>query len=182
MLKEFKEFISKGNVMEMAVGLIMATYFGAIVKSLVNHVIMPPVGLAMGGVDFNELKMVLQEKVAAVMDGDTVVTPEVAEVAISYGAFINTIITFIIVAFVIFLVVKAYNNMKRKMEKKKEATTLVAAAPSGAVDKRLHRSEEEEEENQGDPLEDAEREPDRLVQGLARFIGGRFIACRQRRL
>jgi len=68
MLKEFKKFISKGNVMEMAVGLIMATYFGAIIKSLVNDIIMPPIGKLMGGVDFTELKMVIQEPVAAVMD------------------------------------------------------------------------------------------------------------------
>lgn len=111
MIKEFKEFISKGNVLEMAVGLIMATYFGAIVKSLVNDIIMPPIGLALGGVDFAEMKMVLQE---AVPEAEGVVA--VPEVAIAYGAFINAILTFIIVAFCIFLVVKAYNNMKRKEE------------------------------------------------------------------
>ena len=111
MLKEFKTFISKGNVLEMAVGLIMATYFGAIIKSLVNDIIMPPIGLAMGGVDFAELKVVLQ---ASVAEAEGVVA--VPEVAITYGAFINTVITFIIVAFCIFLVVKAYNNMKKKEE------------------------------------------------------------------
>lgn len=111
MLKEFKTFISKGNVLEMAVGLIMATYFGAIIKSLVNDIIMPPIGLAMGGVDFAELKVVLQ---ASVAEAEGVVA--VPEVAITYGAFINTIITFLIVAFCIFLVVKAYNNMKKKEE------------------------------------------------------------------
>lgn len=122
MIKEFKEFISKGNVLEMAVGLIMATYFGAIIKSLVADIIMPPIGLAMGGVDFAELKMILQE---AVMDAEGVVTT--AEVAIMYGTFINTIITFIIVAFCIFLVVKAYNNMKRKEE---AAPAAAPPAPS----------------------------------------------------
>lgn len=95
----------------MAVGLIMATYFGAIVKSLVNDIIMPPIGLALGGVDFAEMKMVLQ---AAVPEAEGVAA--VPEVAIAYGAFINAILTFIIVAFCIFLVVKAYNNMKRKEE------------------------------------------------------------------
>ncbi len=111
MIKEFKEFISKGNVLEMAVGLIMATYFGAIIKSLVNDIIMPPVGMAMGGVDFADLKVVMQD---AVLDAEgAIATPEVA---IMYGTFINTIITFIIVAFCIFMVVKAYNNMKRKEE------------------------------------------------------------------
>jgi len=111
MIKEFKTFISKGNVLEMAVGLIMATYFGAIIKSLVADIIMPPIGLAMGGVDFAELKVVLQDAVA---EAEGVVA--VPEVAIAYGSFINTIITFVIVAFCIFLVVKAYNNMKKKEE------------------------------------------------------------------
>lgn len=111
MIKEFKEFISKGNVLEMAVGLIMATYFGAIIKSLVNDIIMPPIGLAMGGVDFAKLKFVLQEGIA---EAEGIAAVE--EVAITYGVFINAIITFIIVAFCIFMVVKAYNNMKRKEE------------------------------------------------------------------
>ena len=121
MIKEFKEFISKGNVLEMAVGLIMATYFGAIVKSLVNDIIMPPIGLAMGGVDFAELKIVLQE---AIVEAEGVAA--VPEVAITYGAFINTIITFLIVAFCIFLVVKSYNQMK----KKEEAAPAPAAPPA----------------------------------------------------
>jgi len=111
MIKEFKEFISRGNVLEMAIGLIMATYFGAIVKSLVNDIIMPPIGLALGGVDFAELKVVLQDEIAEA--GNVAAIPEVA---ITYGAFINTIITFLIVAFCIFLVVKTYNNMKKKEE------------------------------------------------------------------
>ncbi len=123
MFKEFKEFISKGNVLELAVGLIMATYFGAIVKSLVNDIIMPPVGLAMGGVDFAELKVVLKEGVPAVMSGDTLVSEEIKEVAVMYGAFVNTIITFIIVAFAVFMVVKSYNKFKRKEEAKPSPAT-----------------------------------------------------------
>ncbi|MBN1388070.1 MAG: large-conductance mechanosensitive channel protein MscL [Bacteroidales bacterium] len=124
MLKEFKAFISKGNVMEMAVGLIMALYFGAIVKSLVDHIIMPPIGLLLGNVDFSNLKVVLK---AASMNGDTVVP----EVAISYGLFINTIITFLIVALAIFLVVKGYNKMKEKIERKeKEEEAAAPPAPS----------------------------------------------------
>ena len=131
MFKEFKAFISKGNVVEMAVGLIMAVYFGAIVKSLVNDIIMPPIGLLLGGVDFNNLKVVLQEGSAAVTDASgTVVTPAVSEVAINYGVFINTIITFIIVAFAIFMVVKGYNNMKAKMEKKEEEEPAAPPEPS----------------------------------------------------
>lgn len=118
MIKEFKAFINKGSVIDMAVGLILATYFGAIVKSLVDDIIMPPIGMLLGGVDFSELKIVLQEGADAVMSGDTVISPAVSEVAISYGVFVNTIITFIIVAFAIFMVVKAYNNMKKKEEEK----------------------------------------------------------------
>lgn|SRR5690606_27412348 len=121
MIKEFKTFIAKGNVIEMAVGLIMATYFGGIVKSLVDDVIMPPVGLLLGGVDFSEFKFVLKE---GSVDG------AIAEVAVNYGIFINTIITFLIVAFCIFLVVKAYNRMKERMEKKEAAVPEAPAGPT----------------------------------------------------
>jgi len=116
-MNEFKKFISKGNVMELAVGLIMATYFGAIVKSLVNDIIMPPVGLVLGGVDFAEMKYVLKGAVAESAEG---AGDAVAEVAITYGVFINAIITFLIVAFAVFMIVKSYNKMKEKMEKKQE--------------------------------------------------------------
>ena len=126
-MNEFKKFISKGNVMEMAVGLIMATYFGAIVKSLVNDIIMPPIGMALGGVDFASLKIVIQESVLESAEG---AGDGVAEVAIMYGSFINTIITFLIVAFAIFMVVKSYNKMKERMEKKEEAAPAAPPAPS----------------------------------------------------
>lgn len=109
----------------MAVGLIMATYFGAIVKSLVNDIIMPPIGLALGGVDFAEMKLVLQEGVA---EAEGVAA--IPEVAITYGVFINSIITFIIVAFCIFLVVKAYNNMKKKEEAAPPPAPPAPPAPS----------------------------------------------------
>lgn len=124
-MKEFKKFITKGNVLDMAVGLIMATYFGAIVKSLVNDILMPPIGKILGGVDFASLKLVIQEA-----EG------EVAEVAINYGMFINSIITFIIVAFSIFMVVKAYNNMKDRLEKK-EAEEAAAAPPEPSNEEKL---------------------------------------------
>lgn len=120
-MNEFKKFISKGNVVEMAVGLIMATYFGAIVKSLVNDIIMPPVGMLLGGVDFSSLKFVIQE--ANDVNGS-------AEVAIHYGAFINTIITFLIVSFAIFMVVKFYNRLKEKLEKKKAEAPVPAPTPT----------------------------------------------------
>ena len=109
--------------MEMAVGLILAVYFGAIIKSLVDHIIMPPIGMLLGNVDFSELKVVLQE---ATMNGDI----EVSEVAISYGMFLNTIITFVIVAFAIFMVVKGYNKMKANMEKKEAEAPAAPPAPS----------------------------------------------------
>ena len=115
MFIEFKKFINRGNVMELAVGLILATYFGAIVKSLVNDIIMPPIGLLLGGVDFAELKYVLTAEVAETAEG---AGDGVAEVAISYGAFINTIITFIIVSFAVFMVVRSYNKMKEASAKK----------------------------------------------------------------
>ena len=111
MIKEFKAFLMKGNVLDLAVALIMATYFGAIIKSLVNDVIMPPIGNMLGGVDFAQMKHVLTE---AVMTAEGEV--ETAEVAISYGNFINTIVTFVIVAFVIFMIVKAYNKSQKKEE------------------------------------------------------------------
>lgn len=110
MLKEFKSFISKGNVIDLAVGLILATYFGTIVKSLVDDIIMPPIGLLLKGVDFKELKIIIQE---ASIGADGTIREAIS---LNYGAFINTIITFFIVAFSVFMVVKAYNRMKLKQE------------------------------------------------------------------
>ena len=102
---EFKEFIARGNVVDLAVGVIIGGAFGKIVSSLVDQVIMPPVGLATGGVDFSQMKVVLKAADPATKQ---------AEVAIQYGAFINTLIQFLIVALVIFLVVKAINSLRRK--------------------------------------------------------------------
>lgn len=126
-MNEFKKFLSKGNVMEMAVGLIMAMYFGAIIKSLVKDILMPPIGAMLGGVDFSEMKYIITEAVAETAEGNG---DAVAQVAISYGIFINAIITFIIVAFAVFILVKQYNKMKDKMEKKEEAAPAAPAAPS----------------------------------------------------
>lgn len=120
-MNEFKKFINKGNVIEMAVGLIMATYFGAIVKSLVNDVIMPPIGMLLGGVDFSALKIVIQPANEA---------ESVAEVALNYGAFINTIITFLLVAFAIFLVVRFYNRIREKFETKEAEAPSTPPKPS----------------------------------------------------
>lgn len=126
MLKEFKAFISKGNVLDLAVGLIMATYFGAIVKSMVDDLLMPIVGNLIGGIDFKEMKYVISE---AVMDAEGVETA--AEVSINYGMFINNVITFIIVAFSVFMIVKGYNKMKKKEEE------APAAAPGPTKDQEL---------------------------------------------
>jgi large conductance mechanosensitive channel len=110
MLQEFKAFAMRGNVMDMAVGIVIGAAFGKIVTSLVNDIIMPPIGWITGGVDFSNLKWVLRPA------DNTDPTHKIAEVAISYGAFINTIITFIIIAFAIFMVIKGMNRLQRKQE------------------------------------------------------------------
>jgi large conductance mechanosensitive channel len=105
LVKEFKAFAMRGNVMDMAVGIVIGVAFGKIVTSLVNDVIMPPVGVLMGGVDFSHLAVTLKAAVGS----------EPA-VALKYGMLINTVIDFLIVAFAIFLVVKGMNALKRKQE------------------------------------------------------------------
>ena len=104
MLNEFKKFAMRGNVVDMAVGIIIGAAFGAIVKSLVNDIIMPPIGMIMGNVDFSDLAIALGE-------GETAAT-------ISYGVFINTVLNFLIVAFAVFLLIKAINNLQKKEEEK----------------------------------------------------------------
>ena len=121
MLSEFKKFAVKGNVMDMAVGIIMGGAFGLVVKALVDKVLMPPIGMLMGGVDFKDLKIVLQDAKAAVMENGKEVTAAVPEVAIEYGSFLNTIINFLIVAFSIFVVVKIMNKAKKREEEKPAA-------------------------------------------------------------
>lgn len=115
MFKEFREFAMRGNVVDLAVGVIIGAAFGAIVTSLVNDIIMPIVGLATGGMDFSDLVYTL--KPATVADGK-----EIAAVTINYGKFINYLLTFLIVAFAMFLVVKGMNSLKRKEEAAPEPT------------------------------------------------------------
>lgn len=110
MLKEFKEFAMRGNVIDLAVGVVIGGAFGKIVTSLVNDLIMPPIGLLTGGVDFADKKWVLKAA------DNTDPAHKVAEVAVNYGMFINTLIQFLIIAFAIFLVVKAINRLSRKQE------------------------------------------------------------------
>jgi large conductance mechanosensitive channel len=117
-VKEFKEFISKGNVVDLAVGVIIGAAFGKIITSLVDDVLMPPIGYLMGGVDFSDKKLVL-------VTADTV--NKIEEVAIRYGNFINALIQFLIVSFCIFAVIKAINTLKRK-----EEAAPAAPAPPGA--------------------------------------------------
>ena len=114
--KEFKEFAVKGNMLDMAVGIIIGGAFGKIITSLVNDVLMPPLGLLLGKVDFSSLKAILQKGSDAVMDGAVVVQPAVSEVSINYGIFLNNIIDFLIVALCIFFVIKGMNTLKKKEE------------------------------------------------------------------
>lgn len=111
MLKEFKEFAVRGNVVDMAVGIIIGAAFGKIVSSLVADIIMPPIGLMIGGVDFNNLRIVLKE---AVVDPAGVIVTEM--VSINYGKFLQTTFDFIIIAFAIFMVVRLMNRLNRKEE------------------------------------------------------------------
>jgi large conductance mechanosensitive channel len=115
-VKEFKEFAVKGNMLDMAVGIIIGGAFGKIISSLVNDILMPPLGMLLGKVDFTNLKVILQKGQEAVMEGTTIVQPAVSDVSINYGMFIQNIIDFLIVAFCIFVVIKAMNNLKRKEE------------------------------------------------------------------
>lgn len=120
MIKEFKEFAVKGNLVDMAVGIIMGAAFGKIVSSLVSDIIMPPLGLLMGRVDFKDLVFTLQAGHPA-----TATTAEVKAVAIKYGLFLNSIIDFVIVAFAIFIVIKQINRLQRLAvsEEKADPTT-----------------------------------------------------------
>ncbi len=115
-VKEFKEFAVKGNMLDMAVGIIIGGAFGKIITSLVNDVLMPPLGLLLGKVDFSNLKAILQKGQEAITEGEAVVQPAVSEVAINYGVFIQTVFDFLIVALCIFFVIKAMNNLKKKEE------------------------------------------------------------------
>ena len=105
MLGEFRTFIARGNVVDLAVGVVIGAAFGKIVSSFVDDLLMPPVGLLLGGADFTKLAWVLRPENPA--------TAAVEEVAIRYGAFLNTLLQFLIVAFAVFLVVKAVNRMRR---------------------------------------------------------------------
>ena len=116
-LSEFREFIARGNVIDLAVGVIIGASFNKIVDSLVNQVVMPPIGLALGGLDFSKLQLTLRP--------DDPATAVNELVAIQYGAFINTLIQFLIVAWVVFMLVKAVNTVRR-------STPAAPAAPTAS--------------------------------------------------
>lgn len=128
LMKEFKAFAMRGNVVDMAVGIIIGGAFGKIVASFVNDILMPPIGMMLGGVDFKELKYVLREDV--MNEAGVVVTKGAT---ILYGNFIQTTIDFIIIAFAIFMAIKAMNNMK----KKEEAKPAAAEPPKTTKDQEL---------------------------------------------
>jgi large conductance mechanosensitive channel len=120
LIKEFKTFAMRGNVVDMAVGIIIGGAFGKIVSSFVSDIIMPPIGILIGGVDFKDLAYVLKEA-----------SGEVPAVTISYGNFIQTVIDFIIIAFAIFMVIKGMNSLKKK------EVEVPAAAPAPTKDQEL---------------------------------------------
>jgi len=134
MLKEFREFISRGNVLDLAVAVIIGAAFGAITTSLVNQVIMPVVGLALGGVDFSTLGIILKGggTYASVNDAVAAGAP-----VIQYGAFLNTSINFLIIAFVLFMVIRSFNEMKRRSEKRAVPSEPVEPPPPPAEERLL---------------------------------------------
>ena len=125
-LNEFKEFAMRGNVVDMAVGVIIGAAFGKIVTSLVNDIIMPVVGVLTGGTNFSEYKWVIKE---GVTQGTEIITPEVA---VTWGAFVQTIVDFLIIAFCIFVAIKFINKLSRKKEPEPEP-----AAPAGPTQEEL---------------------------------------------
>ncbi len=116
LIQDFKEFAVKGNVIDLAVAVVIGAAFGKIVSSLVNDILMPPIGLLLGGVDFTHLKLIIQE-------GNTAAE----EVAIRYGQFLQNVLDFVIVAFAVFMVVRAYRRLERKKE---EAPAPTPVAPT----------------------------------------------------
>lgn len=130
MLKEFREFINRGNVIDLAVAVIIGGAFGQITTSLVNQVIMPPLGLLIGGVDFSNIGIILKD---ADQYPSLAAAVEAGAPVMQIGAFLNTLINFLIVAFVIFMVVRSYNQMQKRFEKKQAEEPAAPAAPPADV-------------------------------------------------
>lgn len=131
MIEEFKKFIMRGNVVDMAVGIVIGAAFGTIIKSLVADVIMPPIGLMLGGVDFSNIFSVIQEGDVAGPYSTLVMAQEAGAVTINWGLFMNTLISFVIVAFAIFMLVKAVNKLNEKPEE------VAPADPKPSVEEKL---------------------------------------------
>ena len=127
MLKEFKEFAIKGNVLDMAVGIIIGAAFGTVVQSVVNDVLMPPIGLLLGGMDFTDLFVTLQQGAVPGPYATLTAAQEAGAVTINYGMFVNSVVSFLIVAWAVFMVVRSFNRMKKKEE---EAAPAAPPAPS----------------------------------------------------
>ena len=123
MFKEFKEFAMRGNAVDMAVGIIIGAAFGSIVKSLVADVIMPPIGLLLGNVDFSNLFAVIKQGSVAGPFATVAEAQKAGAVTVNYGMFINTVISFVIVAFAVFLLIKGLNSLKRQEEAPPEEPT-----------------------------------------------------------
>ena len=130
MLKEFKEFAMKGNFVDMAVGIVIGAAFSTIVKSFVDDIIMPVVGYLTGGVDFSDLFVVIDNPVEGATYATLQAASEAGAVTVNYGVFINALVTFLIVAFVLFMVIKGMNKAKAALEEEKEAAP---AEPSAEV-------------------------------------------------
>ena len=136
-IKDFKAFAMKGNVVDMAVGVIIGGAFGKIVTSVVNDIIMPPIGILVGGVDFKDLKLILQEgKEEILNEAGEVVTPAVAEVTLNYGNFLQQTFDFLIIAFSIFCMITFITKLNN-MKKKKEAEAPAPAPEPSAEEKLL---------------------------------------------
>jgi large conductance mechanosensitive channel len=114
MLKDFKEFAMRGNVVDMAVGIILGASFGAIVKSIVDDIIMPPIGFLLGNVDFSNLYLVVKEGVANTPYSSLVEAKKSGAITINYGLFINSVISFLIISFAVFLLIRTLNKLKRQ--------------------------------------------------------------------
>ena len=135
MVKEFKEFIARGNAIDLAIGLVIGVAFGTIVASLVNDVIMPLVGVVLGGVDFSNMFITVKEGVIAAPYPTLVAAQDAGAVTVNYGAFINTIVSFVIIAFVVFLLVKGINKIRKPAEEPatKDCPYCLTAAPEAAT-------------------------------------------------
>lgn len=138
MLKEFKEFAMRGNIVDMAVGIVMGVAFGAVVKSFVDDILMPPIGLLLGNVDFSSLFITLKAGSVPAPYASPEAAKAAGAVTVNYGVFINTIVSFIIIAFAVFLVVKQINYLRRTEEAapapdKKSCPYCLSQIPIGAV-------------------------------------------------